>query len=400
MRAAIEDELRNNLLPFWRVRSEDHARAGFIAEMTNDGTVRDDAPKGLILNSRLLWTFSALFRQLVEPCDLELARRAYHAIEETFHDREHGGYVWRVDPEGRPLDRSKKIYGQAFCVYALTEYNLATGEADALDAARQLYELIERHARDARDEGYIEARDADWSETTDLRLSDVDMDAAKSMNSHLHLLEAYTNLYRVSPDAAVETRLRDLIELFGRYILDQSDGPGRGHLRHFFDERWQVVSGTYTYGHDIEASWLLCEAAAVLEDERLVVAVREWAITLARRVLAEGLDSDGGLAYEGRGGAVIDRRRDWWCQAEAVVGFWNAFRVTGDSAFADAAERVWSFIVRRVVDRTGGDWFWRIRADGTVDQGEPKVSEWKGPYHNTRMCLEMMRRIGADEVRS
>jgi cellobiose epimerase len=398
LRAAIEGELRGNLLPFWRHRSEDHARGGFIAEMANDATVREDAPRGLILNSRLLWTFSALCRQLVEPRDLELARRAYHTLESTFRDREHGGYVWRVDPEGRPLDRSKKIYGQAFCVYALSEYHLATGEKSALAAAREVFGLIERHAHDARDRGYIEARAADWSQTSDLRLSDVDMVAAKSMNTHLHLLEAYTNLHRVAPEPGVETRLRELVELFARHILVLSDGPDWGHLRPFFDERWQVLSDTYTYGHDIEASWLLCEAAEVLDDEGLAAPVREWAIALARAVLAEAVDDDGALAYEGRGGVVLDPRRDWWCQAEAVVGFWNAFQLTGDAAFARAAERVWSFIERKVVDRIGGDWFWRIRADGTVDEDEPKVSEWKGPYHNTRMCLEMMRRIGADGV--
>ena len=222
------------------------------------------------------------------------------------------------------------------------------------------------------------------------------MNAAKSMNTHLHLLEAYTNLYRAWPDAGVAARLRELIDLFQRYILDVGEGPGHGHLRHFFDEGWRVLSDTSTYGHDIEAAWLLCEAAEVLAGEGLAKRVREWAIELARAVLSEAVGDDGGLAYEGRNGTVIDSRRDWWCQAEAVVGFWNAFQLTGDAAFAEAAGRVWSFIERRVVDRSGGDWFWRVNADGTVDDREPKVSEWKGPYHSTRMCLEMMRRIAAD----
>jgi mannobiose 2-epimerase len=396
LRAAIEGELRENLLPFWRQRSEDHERGGFIAEMANDGTVRADALRGLILNSRLLWTFSALYRQLAEPRDLELARRAYATLESTFRDREHGGYVWRVDPAGRPLERAKKIYGQAFCIYALSEYHLATGEDGALEAVRALYKLVERHAHDARDGGYIEARAADWSVTADLRLSDVDMDAAKSMNTHLHLLEAYTNLYRAWPDAGVDARLRELIDVFGRHILDLGGGPGHGHLRHFFDEEWRVLSDTCTYGHDIEASWLLCEAAEVLDDERLAASVREWAMEMALTVLEQAVDDDGGLAYEGRNGTVLDPRRDWWCQAEAVVGFWHAFQLTGDRAQADAAHRVWSFIQRRVVDRSGGDWFSRVGADGNVDQDELKVSEWKGPYHNVRMCLEMMRRIAAD----
>jgi mannose/cellobiose epimerase-like protein (N-acyl-D-glucosamine 2-epimerase family) len=393
LRRSIEGELRGNILPFWRARSPDHVRGGFIAEMANDGTVRDDAPKGLILTARLLWTFSALHRYLGDERDLELARRAYRYLDDCFRDREHGGYYWRVDPGGRPLDRDKKIYGQAFAVYALSEYHLATGEADALAAARDLFALIERHAHDDRNSGYLEARAADWSPTAELRLGDGEPIAAKSMNTHLHLLEAYTNLYRAWPDALVATRLRELIGLFMTHILGAAEGPEAGHLRHFFDERWNLLSDSYTYGHDIEAAWLLSEAAEVLGDGELQRSVGERAVAIARAVLAEGLGADGGLAYEGRGGTPIASYHDWWCQAEAVVGFWQAFRLTGEQSFAGAAERAWDFISRRVVDRVNGDWFWRVRADGTVDRSLPKVSEWKAPYHNTRMCLEMLRRL-------
>jgi mannan endo-1,4-beta-mannosidase len=393
LRGAIEGELRSNLLPFWRERSLDHVRGGFIAEMANDGTIRGDAAKGLVLNARLVWTFAALYRQLGDARDLELARRAYEYLEAKFRDREHGGYVWRVDPHGRPLDRSKKVYGQAFCIYALSEYYLATKESGALEAARRVYELIERHARDRRYGGYIESRAPDWSVTTELRLSDGDMNAPKSMNTHLHLLEAYTNLYRAWPDPGLAARLRELVDLFGRHILHRGGGPGSGHLRHFFDERWNVRSDTYTYGHDIEATWLLDEAAEALGDERLTAEVRRWGVETARTVLSEALGADGGLAYEGRDGHVIDSRRDWWCQAEAVVGLWHAYSLTGEERFSEAAARVWAFIAGRLVDRVNGDWFWRIREDGSVDPGQPKVSEWKCPYHSVRMCLEMMRRI-------
>lgn len=394
LRQAIEGELRSNLLPFWREKSLDHVWGGFIAEMANDGTVRGDAAKGLVLNARLLWTFAALYRQLGDPRDLELARRAHEYLEAKFRDREHGGYVWRVDPDGRVLDRSKKVYGEAFCIYALSEYHLATGDGGALEAARRVYELVERHARDRRYGGYIESRAPDWSATNQLRLSDGDMNEAKSMNTHLHLLEAYTNLYRAWPDAGLAARLRELVDLFGRHILEGGSRPGSGHLRHFFDERWNVRSETYTYGHDIEASWLLDEAAEVLGDERLTAKVRQLGIEIARAVLSEALGADGGLAYEGRDGHVIDSRRDWWCQAEAVVGFWHAFALMGEERFSEAAARVWAFIGRRVVDRVNGDWFWRVRADGSVDPVQPKVSEWKCPYHSVRMCLEMMRRLG------
>jgi mannobiose 2-epimerase len=389
LRKAIGAELRADLLPFWRERSVDHERGGFIAEMSNDGRVRTDAARGLVLNARLLWTFSALYRHTKDARDLELARRAHAYLEDRFRDREHGGYAWLVDSAGRPLPGAKKVYGQAFAAYALAEYHRASGDAGALAAARRVYELVVRHAHDARHGGYLEARAADWSATTELRLSESDMQAAKSMNTHLHLLEAYATLYRAWPDAGLAARLRELIGLFGTRIIDRSSG----HLRHFFDETWTTLSDAYTYGHDIEAAWLVAEAAAALGDRRLTQEVRSWTIGLARTVLAEGVDSVGAVAYEGRGGAVTDGRRDWWCQAEAVVGLWDAYQSTGDPAFADAAARVWRFIAATMVDRANGEWFWRVRADGTVDQSLPKVSEWKCPYHTTRMCLEMLRRL-------
>jgi len=391
LRVETRSELEGNLLPFWRERCVDHDRGGFIAEMANDGTVRDDAPHGLILNARLLWTFSALYRQLGHEHDLELARRAFDVLESRFRDREHGGYFWRIDASGDPLDRTKKIYGQAFCIYALSEFHLATGEEEPLATAQQLFELIERHAYDAESGGYIEARAEDWSATDDLQLSDKDMVAAKSMNTHLHLLEAYTNLVFAIIDPRVVMRLDELIGIFGRHLIRREEGGV--HLDHFFDKAWNLQSNTRTYGHDIEAAWLLCEAAEALRGEELRESANLWAIELARSTLAEGVDADGGLAYEGRSGSVINGDRDWWCQAEAVVGFWHAFELTHEPAFADAAVGVWQFIKRAMVDQVHGEWFWRVHSDGTVDANEPKVSEWKGPYHSVRMCLEMMRRL-------
>jgi mannobiose 2-epimerase len=362
--------------------------------MANDGTLRAEAAKGLVLNARLLWTFAVLYRRLGDRRDLDLARRAYAYLETHFRDRDHGGYRWRVTADGGPLDDAKKTYGQAFCIYALAEYFKASDDASALAAARQAFELVERHARDAEHGGYIEARAADWSATTELRLGDDDPLAAKSMNTHLHLLEAYTNLLRARPGGRVAARLGELIDLFGRRIIGGGPGLGGSHLIGFFDERWQALSSSYTYGHDIEASWLLGEAADALGDAARQAAVRGWAVRLAHATLVEAVDADGALAYEGRDGAVIDGRRDWWCQAEAVVGFWHAFGTTGDERYATAAMREWAFIASRMIDRVGGEWFWRVGADGLVDDTLPKVSEWKCPYHTVRMALEMMQRLG------
>jgi mannobiose 2-epimerase len=394
LRDEISSELHGNLLPFWRERIPDHAGGGFVTEMASDATVRDGAARGLILHSRLLWTFAALHRQLGKKRDIELARRAFDVLQSSFRDREHGGYFWRVDAAGRPLERTKKTYGQAFCIYALSEYSLATGQQEPLAAARELFEHVERHAHDDSHGGYIEARGEDWSEASDLRLSSKDQAAAKSMNTHLHLLEAYTNFYRAWPDDTVAARLEELITIFGRHIISHDHGDR--HLRHFFDAAWNPQSDTRTYGHDIEAVWLLSEATAALGRAELQATVRLWAIELARSVVVQAVGADGGLAYEGRGGDVINGDRDWWCQAEAVVGLWHAFELTRDPSFADAAVGVWRFIERSMVDRVNGEWFWRVRSDGTIDETEPKVSEWKGPYHSVRMCLEMLRRLNAE----
>ena len=386
LRKSIEQELQGNLLPFWRERSLDHARGGFIAEMNNDGALREEAPKGLILNARLLWTFSALFRELGDERDQELARRAYDYLEHYFRDPDYGGYVWRVDPDGQSLDVTKRVYGQAFCVYALSEYHRATGDANALRSAAETCNFIERYAHDASFGGYVEVLGADWSPVEDMRLGEKDMNVAKSMNTHLHILEAYTTLHGVWPNPVVAGRLRELIRLFEERMLTPS-----GHFDLFFDEQWKVRSDSYRYGHDIEGAWLLREAAAALGDKELEAQVGKRAVAVASAVLREGLDPEGGLVTEGRDGKVIDASREWWPQAEAMVGFWHACRLTKDAKYAEAVARLWAFIEKRIVDRVHGEWFWRVRADGSVNEREPKVSEWKDPYHAVRMCLEMMR---------
>lgn len=388
LRDSIERELYDNLLPFWRERSIDRERGGFVSMMDINGTLDQNAPRGLVLNARLLWTFSALYRGLGNERDLTLAHRARDCLETFFRDRENGGYVWQVDPDGNPLDCSKKIYGQAFCIYALSEYFEASGDNDALKAALDLRERLERDARDSIHGGYIEVLSADWSAAEDLRLSDKDMNVAKSMNNHLHILEAYTNLQRVYPDRSVAERLRELIGLFGSRMLSSY-----GHFDLFFDEDWTLRSDSYTYGHDIEAAWLLYDAARVLKDRERMESVSGWVIKIVQAVENEAVGADGGIAYEGRGGAVIDSGREWWPQAEAMLGFWAAFKLTGDERYARIMTRLWDFIQRKMVDRKNGEWFWRVFADGTVDRTEPKISEWKDPYHGIRMCLRMIKNL-------
>jgi cellobiose epimerase len=381
-------QLFGHVLPFWTGPALDHEQGGWLAWMDNDLRIDRTQPKGLVVNSRILWTFSAVHQ--VEPGELyrQMAGRAFDFLTQRFDDARHGGAFWQLDGEGKVLDDNKKIYGQAFYIYALAEYHRAFGERAALERARATFALVERHAHDTQFAGYIEVCRRDWSPAADSRLSDKDMDEKKSMNNHLHLLEACTNLHGVWPDPLVAERLRELLRLFLDCIVDARTG----HFRHFFDEQWNPRSDSYTFGHDIEGSWLLCEAAAALGDAPLLERARTAALRQAETVLAEGLQPDGGLCYEGRAGRIVDAGREWWPQAEAVVGFLNAFQLGGGTRFLDAADRAWDYIERYMVDRIHGDWYWRVQPDGQPDLRQPKVSEWKGPYHSARACLQTMQR--------
>ena len=387
--ASVRQELLGDILPFWRHRTVDERRGGFVAEMSNDLQLKDVATKGLILNARILWTFAAAYRRTRQDEDRTLAQRALEYLDRRFLDGEHGGYFWELDPAGQVLDDKKKIYGQAFCIYALSEYHRTFADPESLDRAVDVFKHIEAGSHDDQHGGYLEVVNRDWTHCSDMRLSDKDMNAAKSMNNHLHVLEGYTNLYRIWPDPALAARLRELIDLFATCILNAD----RTHFHHFFDMHWRPLSDSYTFGHDIEGSWLLYEAAEVLGDERVRTDVRETAVRLAHAVLLEGLDKDGGLFYEGRNGAIIDANKEWWPQAEAVVGFYNAWQLTGEAPFREAAARCWQFIQDKIVDHQHGEWFWRVNRAGVPDESMPKVSIWKCPYHNGRCCLEMLERI-------
>jgi cellobiose epimerase len=389
----VSDQLFGHIMPFWCGPAVDREQGGWMGCLSNDLKPDRTQPKGLIVNSRILWAFSAVHRARPDKLFQQMADRALDYVMNHFWDTQHGGAFWRLDDTGRVLDDSKKIYGQAFYVYALAEYHQAFGGKAALERAIQLFELIEQHAHDPRHGGYIEVCRRDWSEAgAEARLSDKDMNEKKSMNNHLHLLESYTNLYRAWPEPRVAERLRELIQLFEQRILN----PRTLHFEHFFDETWRVRSDTYTFGHDIEGTWLLCEAAEVLGDAPLLKRVQAVALRMAEVTLREGIDAgDGALRYEGKGGKIIDAGKECWPQAEAVIGFLNAFQLSRDAKFLEAARRVWNFIENRLVDRVHGEWFWRITPEGRMDPTLPKISEWKGPYHGSRACLETLHRLHA-----
>jgi len=383
MKAAAMEELAHNILPYWMKNMPDQDGGGFYGQINGRDNVVPGAPKGGILNARILWSFSAAYLKLRDPLYLEMARRAHDYISRYFFDERHGGTYWSLKSNGEPLDTKKQIYSQAFFIYALSTYHLASGDRESLDRAIELFRLIEEHSFDRERGGYFEAFTREWGEIADLRLSEKDANEKKTMNTHLHVLEAYTTLYMVWPDPQLRQQLATLIKVFSERIVD----PQTSHLNLFFDEEWNCRSTIVSYGHDIEASWLLCEAAEALGEAESVSG-------LALRIASaahEGLAGDGSLFYEKDDAAGhFDRDRHWWVQSEAVVGFLNAWQLSGDAGWLELASDALDYILHNISDPVNGEWHWSIRDDGSVNLEDDKAGFWKCPYHNTRMCLEVL----------
>ncbi len=269
----------------------------------------------------------------------------------------------------------------------MSEFHHATGEPTALQEAINLFRLIEKNSFDEGRKGYYEAFTRDWRQPEDRRLSEKDANEQKTMNTHLHVVEAYANLYRSWPDRLLRRRIMDLLEVFDRHIVD-----GRsGHLGLFFNEGWECRSALVSYGHDIEAAWLLQEAAETIADEEWIDRTRKLALRLAAAAV-EGLDIDGGLWYEKEKDRLIPEKH-WWPQAEAMVGFFHAWQISGDDSWWQRSVNSWNFVKKSIRAPANKEWYWGVLADHTPMPGQDKAGFWKCPYHNGRACLEIMRRL-------
>ena len=425
LRAEALDVLTKNILPFWLDKMQDEVHGGFYGQMTGRYELNKEADKGAILNARILWSFSAAYRVLshLSPLTphlsdyLNAATRAKDYILAHFIDTEHGGVYWSVDYLGRPKDTKKQFYALGFALYGLSEYARATGDREALDYALQLFDCIEEHAFDPVHNGYIEACTREWREIADMRLSDLDQNYPKSQNTHLHIIEPYTNLLRALRELQaaqscayvpaigsilpidiavpnetmirVEGALRNLIDIFTDKILN----PETHHLDLFFDMDWTRGGGQLeSYGHDIECSWLLHEAALVLGDEEVTKKV-ESIVKMVAKASEKGLNADGSMIHEANLGAgTKDDDLHWWVQAENVVGWLNLYQHFGDEEALQRALRCWQYIKDNLIDWEHGEWYWSRRADGTLNLDDDHAGFWKCPYHNSRMCLEIIER--------
>lgn len=391
------DCLTQNILPFWLKNMQDKKRGGWFGRMTGRGRIEKDAPRGSILYARLLWTFSAAYRILGGKELLDAATMTKEYILKYFADREYGGTFWSVTAQGEPLDTKKQFYAQGFMLYGFSEYARATGDEEALRFAVQIFDIIELHAWDDDYGGYIEACSHDWQPIADMRLSAKDENYPKSQNTHLHIIEPYTNLLRLLQETDPESEYaRKVSAAVGRLVslfIDHILNSKTHHLDLFFDMDWTRRSTTESYGHDIECSWLLHEAALVLADKAILNKV-EPIVREVAKASEKGLQTDGSMIYEGEpDGSHFDRDRHWWVQAEAVVGFFNLYQHFGNKAALDKALQLWEYIKNRLIDQEHGEWYWSIREDGSVNLDEDHAGFWKCPYHNGRMCLELIERI-------
>lgn len=387
--------LETNILRFWQERMVDYRQGGFYGRIDGYNVLHPDAEKGAVLNARILWTFAAAARVLNNTPYRILAARAYDYLMQWFIDREQGGIYWSLNADGTPLDTKKQTYAIAFAIYGLAEYVRLTNNQEALNAAIRLFEDLEAHAYKWDNEkmskcknGYVEALTRNWQPIADMRLSEKDENGVFTMNTHLHVLEAYTNLYRVLKNVQrddvqgtkerITKQLRTLIDIFANRIFD----PATGHLMLFFDEKWQPSNTHTSPGHDIEAAWLLHEALEVLGDEELLNQTLPVIHSLAQAAEENIMDE-----------------KEWWCYAEAVVGYIDQWKLYQDEKPIESninlelAETAFHYIQTHLMDSENGEWFWAILPDGTPDRTHDKAGFWKCPYHNSRMCIEIIERL-------
>lgn len=390
MQAEIKTELIDHLLPFWRsLRDDPHG--GYVGQVDFDLTRHPEADKGCILNSRILWFFSEAYLLLGDDALLGEARHAYEMLK-RMADHQNGGVYWSMHADGTVADSTKHTYNQAFAIYALAAYFRASKNPYALERAKDLFRLIETKCRDAG--GYLEAFTSNWQPESNEKLSENGVMATRTMNTLLHVMEGYTGLYQVWPDLELKNRLYEILDIWETKIYNKE----KRRQEVFFDHEYHPLIDLYSFGHDIETSWLTEKTLKALDDPALTARIRPLLLEMADHTYAAAF-TDHGFANECEKG-VVDRKRIWWVQAEALMGFLNAWEKTGETRYRDAVLSQWDYIRDVMTDkRPGGEWYWYVNEDGTPDSDEPIVEPWKCPYHNGRMCIEVLRRGLKEEAK-
>lgn len=377
-----------NILDYWLKNTIDKENGGFIGEINHQNVINNNSEKGAVLNARILWSFSAAYAVEKNPEYLKTAKRAFQYIKDYFFDKEFGGIFWSLQADGKPKDTKNQIYAIAFVIYGLSEFYKIFKNEDALELAQSLFYKIELYSKDYKNKGYLEAFTRDWQEIEDLRLSEKDANEKKTMNTHLHIVEAYANLYTIWPNPKLKDSIKEILEVIAIYFIDKDSW----HLKLFFDENWKEKEDVISYGHDIEAAWLLQWCAETIEDVDLVRSYQKYAVEFAKST-KEGIDSDGGLwyEYEPKEQKLIAEKH-WWPQAELWIGMINAWQLTQNEEFLEITEKNFEFVEKYIIDHKNGEWIWGVYADYSPILKD-KAGFWKCPYHNSRACIELIKRL-------
>ena len=377
-----------NILDYWLKNTIDKENGGFIGEINHQNVINNNSEKGAVLNARILWSFSAAYAVEKNPEYLKTAKRAFQYIKDYFFDNEFGGIFWSLQADGKPKDTKNQIYAIAFVIYGLSEFYKIFKNEDALELAQSLFYKIELYSKDYKNKGYLEAFTRDWQEIEDLRLSEKDANEKKTMNTHLHIVEAYANLYLIWPNPKLKDSIKEILEVIALYFINKYTW----HLKLFFDENWKEKEDVISYGHDIEAAWLLQWCAETIEDVDLIKNYQKYAVAFADAT-KEGLDADGGLwyEYEPKEQKLIAEKH-WWPQAELWIGMINAWQLSKNEEFLEITEKNFEFVEKYIIDHKNGEWIWGVYADYSPILKD-KAGFWKCPYHNSRACIELIKRL-------
>jgi len=375
---------------------------GFYGAVDLKGNPISGAAKTSVLNARILWTYAEAAKNFNNKKYADVAEKAFHVVTNDFADKEFGGYYMSIDAGNRPLDTIKHTYAQAFVLYALSKYYELNQSQSLSQKLKEYFDFLEDKTKDREYPGYIEAFTREWKPFSENRMAD--NNEPRSMNTHLHILEAYAAYYKVSKNEMAGKRLKELLELFIQKIIRPT-----GHLGIFFDKNFNETESSKavcSFGHDIEASWLLWEAAEILGDKEIVSKMKTLSIKMLDAVDRVGVDKDGGLFLEStRFGSHLRTNKHWWPQAETLIGFMNGFELTGDVKYWNKMKLTWSFIDEHLIDHKNGEWYTKLNRLGVPYLTEPendpspyyrndwKIDPWKAPYHNGRAMMELIKRI-------
>ncbi len=385
LRYKIENELKGNILPFWLDNLLDENR--IAGSLSNRGIKDDDAPIGLVMVARFLWTYSEAYKIYGDKKYLDIAVVLKDYLLEKFLDIQYGGFYWMLDNNCRVVDKKKIIYGQAFVLYGLSSFYNIKPDIKDLVLCREIFDLIEKFGLDRDYNGYFDGYLEDWTYTDDNCIAPLGVICDKSMNTNLHVLEAYTKFYEISRYDVVKSSLINLIGVMKNIVYDKHSG----HQNQIFLKYWAVVSDLISYGHDVETSWLVWDAIEVLNDDNIRGEYKNYILKLLDTSIFEAADTDGSLYNESSEG-VIDKDRIWWVQAEFLISLLNAFEMTGEIKYKNRIFQVWDYIEHNIIDKKNGEWYWLIDENGIPGNRE-KGGFWKTCYHNARACFEFLKRV-------